>query len=58
MNINKVSSPSKIINLEEEFWKSIKEAANDSNWIPEEYYMNDWVSDICRFLRTGEGVNE
>ena len=47
--------PSKInlINIEKEFWESIKKAANESNWIPPEYYMNDWVNDICRFLRKG-----
>jgi len=28
--------------------------AKESNWIPEEYYMGDWVADVCRFLREGE----
>ena len=31
----------------------IKEAALKSNWIPPEYYMNDWVSDVCYFLKEG-----
>lgn len=41
------------VDLDEEFWKSIKKAAEQSNWIPEDYYMNDWVSDVCNFLRNG-----
>jgi len=36
----------------------LTEAAEDSNWIPREYYRNDWISDACEFLRTGEGVWE
>jgi hypothetical protein len=37
-------------------WESIKEAAQQSKWIPVEYYMNDWIADVMFFLR--EGNNE
>jgi hypothetical protein len=40
-----------IIDIEKEFWKQIKTAAKNSEWIPEDYYMNDWVSDVCNFLK-------
>lgn len=41
-----------VIDIEEVFWESIKKAANESNWIPKEhYFMNDWVADVCRFLK-------
>ena len=42
-----------VVNIEDNFWESIKKAASESTWIPKEYYMNDWVSDVCRFLREG-----
>ena len=42
------------INIEDEFWKSIRKAAEESEWIPKEYYtVNDWVSDVCMYLRKG-----
>ena len=42
------------IDIEQEFWKQIKQAAEDSSWIPKDhYYMNDWVADVCKFLREG-----
>jgi hypothetical protein len=34
-------------------WEIIKQAASESKWIPKEYMMNDWVSDVCDFLRNG-----
>lgn len=43
-----------IWDLDAEFWKQIKQAARNSSWIPEEYVMNDWVSDVCHYLRGGE----
>ena len=43
-----------VIDLDQESWSQIKLAAKESNWIPEEYYMGDWVADVCRFLREGE----
>lgn len=35
-------------------WESIKQAASESNWMPKEYCMNEWVSDVCAFLRNRE----
>jgi hypothetical protein len=40
-----------VIDLDQSSWESIKRAASESTWIPPEYSMNDWVSDICTFLR-------
>lgn len=34
-------------------WESIQQAARESTWIPPEYYANDWISDVCNFLRNG-----
>jgi hypothetical protein len=39
--------------LDQKQWKTIKQAAMESKWIPPEYFKNDWVSDVCQFLRTG-----
>ena len=40
-----------VINLDLCDWERIKKAASESNWIPEEYYQNDWVADVCEFLK-------
>lgn len=42
-----------VIDVDVASWREIKLAASESTWIPPEYFMNDWVSDICRFLRKG-----
>lgn len=42
-----------IMLLEKIFWDNLVSAANESNWIPEDYCMNDWVSDCALFLREG-----
>ena len=43
------------IDVEKEAWEEIKKAASESNWIPHHiYFMNDWVSDVCKFLREGK----
>ena len=42
-----------VIDLDFEAWESIKIASAQSTWIPQEYCMNDWVSDVCDFLRNG-----
>jgi hypothetical protein len=34
-------------------WEQIKQSASKSKWIPKEYFMNDWVSDVCNFLENG-----
>ena len=39
-----------LIDIDADSWKAIKDAAGKSPWIPKEYYMNDWVSDVCQFL--------
>lgn len=40
-----------VIDLDAADWSAIQEAAAESKWIPPEYFRNDWVSDVCRFLR-------
>lgn len=40
-----------IYDLDKMSWDAIKLAAKESGWIPKEYFMNDWVSDVCSFLR-------
>lgn len=42
-----------VIDLDALDWQSVKEAATESKWMPPEYMRNEWVSDICEFLRTG-----
>lgn len=32
------------------------EAARESKWMPPEYVMNDWVADVCGWLRNGPPV--
>lgn len=39
-----------IIDLDAAAWQSIKDAAHKSSWIPEQYFLNDWVADVCAFL--------
>lgn len=34
-------------------WAEIQKAASESKWIPAQYMANDWVSDVCDFLRNG-----
>ena len=43
------------IDLDALSWASIKQAASESKWMPPEYTANDWVSDVCAFLREREG---
>lgn len=31
----------------------IKRAANNSNWIPEQYTRSEWTNDVCNFLQFG-----
>jgi len=41
-----------VLDLDRLHWESIKQAANESNWIPKDFYFqDDWVSDVCSFLR-------
>ena len=39
-----------VIDLEANSWLQIKDAARQSPWMPPEYMMSDWVSDVCQFL--------
>lgn len=50
------TSDVEVIDIEKGFWEQINTAANASPWIPREhYFMNDWVADVCRYLKTGNG---
>jgi len=41
-----------VIDLDQCDWEAIKQAANESKWMPKDlYYQSDWVSDVCAFLR-------
>ncbi|MEO7326514.1 MAG: hypothetical protein ABIW82_16970 [Dokdonella sp.] len=42
-----------VIDLYALAWESIMQAASESKWMPEEYFQNDWVSDVCGWLRDG-----
>ncbi len=39
------------IDLDAADWRAIKRAASESTWMPPEYCRNDWVSDVCVYLR-------
>ena len=39
-----------VIDLSQLSWQAIQSAASESTWMPPEYMMNDWVSDVCSFL--------
>lgn len=51
LNTAPVSAGKTFIDLDAAAWAQIKEAASQSAWMPEQYFMNDWVSDVCAFLR-------
>lgn len=40
-----------VVDLGQQAWASIMQAAGESAWMPPEYMMNEWVSDVCSFLR-------
>lgn len=42
-----------VIDLEALAWAQITQAASESTWMPPEYMANDWLSDVCDFLRKG-----
>ena len=42
-----------VIDLEQNFWRSLVEAASQSKWMPPEYMMNDWVADCRDYLIDG-----
>jgi hypothetical protein len=41
------------VDLNAAMWVSVQKAASESRWIPSEYYQNEWVADVCAFLRDG-----
>ncbi|EXF96264.1 hypothetical protein HK44_020315 [Pseudomonas fluorescens HK44] len=42
-----------VIDLDAVDWETIQKAADESNWMPNEYMRNEWVSDVCNFLKYG-----
>lgn len=52
--ISKLEEQKHTYDLDIGAWNDIKESITRSNWIPPEYYMNDWVSDIKRFVEFGK----
>ena len=41
------------IDLDVVDWETIQKAADESNWMPNEYMRNEWVADVCNFLKYG-----
>lgn len=42
-----------VMDMDQSDWDSIQQAARESKWMPPEYMRNDWVADVCEFLRNG-----
>lgn len=42
-----------VIDLDAANWENIQKAADESSWMPNEYMRNEWVSDVCNFLKYG-----
>jgi hypothetical protein len=42
-----------VIRLDELNWKALVDAAGRSQWMPQEYVINDWHADLCRWLEHG-----
>ena len=40
-----------VIDIGQGSWEAIQQAAGESAWMPKEYMQNEWVSDVCAFLR-------
>jgi len=48
------SQPANVLDLDKALWEQLCQAAKESKWIPQEYYYaNDWVNDLCGWLRDG-----
>lgn len=41
------------IDLDKLDWEQVLTAARESKWMPPKYTRNDWLADICRYLRDG-----
>lgn len=47
-----------VIDLELSHWESLKTAAAESTWIPQDlYFVNDWVWECEQYLRHGGTLN-
>lgn len=46
------------VDLSQVAWEEIQQAAAESAWMPKEYMMNEWVSDVCSFLRDPRPATE
>lgn len=42
-----------VIDLDAVDWETIQQAADESNWMPNEYMRNEWIADVCNFLKYG-----
>lgn len=42
-----------VLDFDKADWESILKAASENTWMPPEYMRNEWVSDVCAFLRNG-----
>lgn len=51
--LSQYSEKSTVIDLDADTLDQIKKAVDESTWIPSEYMTNDWLSDVCKFLREG-----
>ena len=41
------------IDLDAVAMQQMRQAAAESTWMPSEYTSNDWIADVCRWLRDG-----
>ncbi len=47
----------RMLDTEKSWWALIKKTAANSDWMPEDYKMGDWVAEVCSFLQTGKKNN-
>lgn len=45
--------PEQPIDLDTVAMQQMRQAAAESTWMPSEYTSNDWIADVCRWLRDG-----
>lgn len=51
-------SENEVMDCDKIMWEGIQRAAEESTWMPKEYCMNDWVSEVQDFLRNGPKQTE
>lgn len=51
--LDSLDEPEQVIDLDAQMWGRIKQSASKATWMPPEYTMNDWVSDLCQYLEGG-----